>query len=589
MTAKAVIALKSVGENVDKPVKWLQSQKDVSPDLNWYLEVDSNRPVSCTIGYENPTAEGSNPYNQYSFEIGSDKVINQNAGKCLILSNEGYWYQINPTCYKTSFEISCNESFISTLLFQESGSSTYHVLGNPQGAPADGKTLEETNSFCILDSSEKCDYLGTLWGSAALKIAEENITDYLPYLITSANNNLQDLPKAFLYLLTNNLQYKSDLLNRQSLDGFWNIAGGVNKFYDTALALLPFQGQDLPQKNDAKTALFKENVQGTDGCWGNGNIVSTGFLLYSIWPRGINGGGNGGGDNTLCTDFSDYGFSCVNSTSQCSGTTHPEYVCGDSQICCEPSNGGGTNQTCEAAGYSCISSSQCDTSSRESSFDSTCPGFTICCSAQPLTITCNDKGGQICSSDEYCPGGSTIITDDLLSGQKCCLSPGTCEKKTNNDTNNLDCENNLGYCSSTSSCKSGYETTSNYTCPTPTDTCCVQSNNSNTSGGSYWWLWVLFILVILTTLGIIYREKLKEYIEKWRAKKGGKGGSNGPTNGPRGPPPRFPPRYSRETRLSPGPPRRMIPPQRPPSRFVPKKKSPKELDEVLKKLKEIGK
>lgn len=601
MTAKAVVALKSVGANVDKPVKWLQSQKDVSPDLNWYLEVDSNRPVSCTVGYEDPTAKGSNTYNQYPFKIGGDKLINQNAGNCLELSNGGYWYQINPACYKTSFEISCNESFISTLLFQEAGSSTYHVSGNPQGASEGGKTLEKTDSYCLLNSRKVCDYLGTLWGSAALKIAGENITDYLPYLITSRSlaENEKYLPNSFLYLLTNNLQYKSDLLYKQSMDGFWKIPGGVGKFYDTALALLPFQGQDLPQKNDAKTALFKENVQGADGCWDNGNLVSTEFLIYSIWPRGISngGGGNGGVNNSLCTTYSDYGFSCVNSTSQCSGTTHPEYECDSdgTQICCEPSNengGGGTQQTCETAGYNCISSSQCDTLSRESSFDSTCPPFTICCSAQPQTVTCSDEGGQICSSDEHCSGGNTLSTDDLQIGEKCCIEPGTCEKKVvETPSNKMDCENNLGYCNSDSSCGPGFEATTNYTCPTSTDICCIQSNNSSHHGGSYWWLWVLFALVILTTLGIIYREKLREYLERWKAKKGGKGsGHGGSTNGPRGPPPRFPPRYSRATRLSPGPPRRIIPQQRPSQqRFVPKKKSPKELDEVLKKLKEIGK
>jgi hypothetical protein len=95
-----------------------------------------------------------------------------------------------------------------------------------------------------------------------------------------------------------------------------------------------------------------------------------------------------------------------------------------------------------------------------------------------------------------------------------------------------------------------------------------------------WIIILLAVLIILAVLGIIFRAKLREFFMRFKSKfKGGKGKSSG------GKPPTTPPSMS----VYPGAvPRRIIPNQGPrtPVR-QPAKKT--EFDDILKKLKEIGK
>ena len=88
------------------------------------------------------------------------------------------------------------------------------------------------------------------------------------------------------------------------------------------------------------------------------------------------------------------------------------------------------------------------------------------------------------------------------------------------------------------------------------------------SGKSFWWLWVLGILIVLIALAIVFKDKLKDFYDKFTTKK------PAPKSG-------MPPRISE--------PQRRIIPQQPqyPRRPIPQRKS--ELDDVLKKLKEMGK
>jgi len=584
MTSKAILALDKVGVNVDKPVKWLQEQKEVTPDLDWYLEVDSDSALSCSAGYENPNSGSSSSYNEYPFSIGEDKLISQSAGSCLTLSNKGYWFKIDPSCYKNLFTISCNETFISTLVYQEKGSSTYHISENVHGSTG-GTTTEKIDSYCLpVANGGSCDYLGTLWGSTVLSILNKNSTGFLPYLITTSSKFPKTFPEVFLYILTGNLDYKTSILNKQ-INGnegkYWSVPTGKGKYYDTALALWPFQGINLQQKTDSKDWLFK--VQNNNGCWNNNNIVSNGFLLYSLWPNGESSGGGGGGES-LCTDFSSSGYECVNETTGCSaGTQKTSDLCGDGQICCAPIDNGLTE--CENQGGSCLFASQC---TGETNNLNCGEGSLVCCTSSTPQPTCSDKNGVVCSSSQTCSGGNELLTNDLNYGEVCCVGGGTCITPSNDQSAN--CEANSGYCSSTL-CDSGYEQSSSYTCPTSGDICCIQSSNPSPSSTSYWWLWVLFILIILVGLGIFYKQKIKDFINKMKARRSGKGSFGNSHNGPRGPPPRFPPSYERRPQMSP-PPRRIAPPPRrisPHQRYNQKQRSPKELDEVLKKLKEIGK
>jgi hypothetical protein len=117
-------------------------------------------------------------------------------------------------------------------------------------------------------------------------------------------------------------------------------------------------------------------------------------------------------------------------------------------------------------------------------------------------------------------------------------------------------------------------------CDDYSDVCCVVKT---TSAKSYLWIWILSlgILIILIGIGFLYRDKLKAY---WIATFK-KGKSQPPSRGgPFLPPsfPSFPPRGI--------PPRRMVPPSNIPMRRpMPVKKPAGEMEEVLRKLKEMGK
>ncbi len=686
MTSKVVLALDSVGANTTASQEWLLAQKGVSTDLDWFLEIDSEDAITCQITYEtNP--DSSLSLTDYVINIGSDKKIDKDAGSCLTRANNNYWFSISPGCYDREFQISCDAQnsgddgdFISTVLYREKNSPTFHVLDYVQSS-AGGITTESVTSYCFI-SAGKCDYLGSLWASFVLDTVGQSVSDFLPYLETLSSNNKNFFPEPFLYILTNNLEFKTELLNRIIFHKYWEISRG--KYYDSALALLPFQGDNsLTEKQNAKNWLF--GIQQPNGCWDNNNIVSNGFLLYSLWPRDnhplppefhscfdsdggqiwnvsgsvtVNNIVNGTdfctnrtlteyfckADNrsssidVLCTDgclegacltnnignitCAQAGFDCISAGTFCNGTIESSYVCSGADICCNPAppdddeitcselgdtcvpegtcsgtlNTEGTcssgqvccdttpsnnNETeCELAGYTCTFSSAC-TGSFVPGYDD-CPGIQKCCDIATEKITCSRLNGIICSDNQFCSGGNSISTDDLFHDQTCCLTPGTCETRTVGAT----CEDNLGICSS--SCAEGYSPDSAYTCSNPAYFCCMESDDNPSANGSYWWIWVLFALVIIVVVGILYRDKIKEFIQKSKARRSG-GGGIFPGRGP-GFPPRFPPSYDRNPRIGAPIQRKIIPQERPPERRpIPKPKSPKELDEVLKKLKEIGK
>ena len=106
-------------------------------------------------------------------------------------------------------------------------------------------------------------------------------------------------------------------------------------------------------------------------------------------------------------------------------------------------------------------------------------------------------------------------------------------------------------------------------------------SNSDSDEGGKAWVWILIILIILVILGIVFKDQLRELM--FRMKSGGK--KSPPKGGPRRP--GFP--FPRKPMRSPGsmPPRRPMPPRKPMPR--PANKGKRELDDVLGKLRDMGK
>lgn len=518
-TAQAILALKKVGANTDKAEKWLLNKNITFSGLTWYLQVESSNSTQCSVGYSNRT---------YYFFINEDKTLTLNdtdGGECLSNLN-GYWFTISSDlrCYGVEFKVSCDKSFLTTLLYQRKDSPTVYVSGKTSSASGSGSTKEMVTSLCFGEKNSGCDYEGTLWANFVLETigTEHNVTSFLPYLTSMAEENENYLPESFLYFLTGD--YGNDLLLKQQEDSWWSVSG--DKFYDTAVALLPFQNSEITAKSNAKGWL--EEVQDEDGCW-QGGIRNTAFLLYSLWQK-------------------------------------PNFL--------PEGNSDDDNLDCESSGFYCLSTSGCSSlnGSLLSGYTG-CFGAKVCCNKNQGLQTCADLGGKLCSSTETCSGGNKASSSDSNSAKFCCVR-GTCKEEKS------ECELIGGYCKS--SCAKGEKLVS-YDCDA--GTCCVTKESK-----SYLWLIILLIvLIILAVLGIIFRKQLKEFLLKLKTKFFKK----------KSPPPQQKLPTTPSSKLYPGAVQRTIVPTKsttpqPPAGSASSKLSTppskqNEFDDILKKLKDIGK
>ncbi len=226
-------------------------------------------------------------------------------------------------------------------------------------------------------------------------------------------------------------------------------------------------------------------------------------------------------------------------------------------------NGNGNEnppEDCEALGNFCISDIECSEAGGDSLSGFSCSGLSVCCT-KDLSQTCSELGGEVCDSSEDCDGFLEYGASDLSSDESCCV--GTCEEPT--IITQSACEQNYGTCRDTA-CESGEKEDLSNLCNDVSQYCCMQKSSK-----SLWWLWVLGILIVLIALAIVFRDKLGNFYSKLTTKK------PAPKSG-------MPPRTHEV------PQRRILPQQHNPQyprRPIPQRKS--ELDDVLKKLKEMGK
>jgi len=499
-TAQALLAMYRVGGDTEKAEAWLLSQNASANDLIWYLQVDSNEKANCKVSYNGQT---------YSFIVQDDKKLSSNAGICLTKSEGDYWFRVSPECYSKEFEVTCDKGFLTSLLFKKKTSSTIHVPQSSHSGSAESKTIEKITSLCFAQAGV-CNYEGSLWATMILKYLGNDVSSYLPYLVTFADENREFLPESFLFYLTGSQDYRSDLLKKQKYNQYWLEAS--DKFYDTAVALLPFDNENPLEKSNSLSWLLEKGVQDDAGCWKD-NIRNTAFLLYSAWPRQI--------------------------------------------LVSEP------DLNCEAESYYCMSSIQCTGVILEGY---ACAGLSKCCDAPREVSTCTENSGALCSSTQNCDGNIVDSSDDGLD-KTCCV--GSCV----NPPVETECEQNSGACRSFCG---DTEKAITYGCTSSSERCCVTDTKKESK--SYWWLWLLIILIVLLVLGIVFREKLYPFWLRisskfYRPSNQGSVSQRAPTN----------PLLQRLV------PRRILSPQNnAPSGPQPQKKVSPELDDVLKKLRDMG-
>lgn len=526
-TSQAALALSDSGSDAQEYIDWILSKNDTANGIEWLAQIETSGAASCTITDSNS--------NNYQVSVGEDKKITSTklSKGCLSVDSTGYWLEVNSKCSNQEFEISCDQDFFTNMLFRKASSQALYVLSDsPETASAGGTTLLNQQEALCFTKGNKCNYEGTLWGVSLLKKLGYDVSSYLPYLMAFQTDNEKYLPESFLYYLTGEPDFAVQLGLKQKANRYWDEA--YDRYYDSAVALL-----NMPDSAERDNAInWLGDVQGGDGCWASGSISKTGFLVYSLWPTAS----LGGGDETPVED-------CVDS------------------------------------GNYCISDIECSDALGDV-LEGDCPAFEVCCSVDKLAESCTDMGGEVCDSTQTCNGGyEDTSASDLLSDEICCVY-GSCQDSTPQQENT--CSQNLGSCR-VGSCLDNEEQDYTLDCDFSDEICCTTKEKT----GGHWWIWLLIILIILTILAIIFREKLRDFYMQYKSKGFGK-----PKSPPKGkmikrngiPPQRPIPRR---------PLRKILPPSRAPPRRGPptihkprppqKAKSTNEIDDVLKKLKEMGK
>lgn len=534
LTSQAILALDKVDVDTTDAQDWLWAQNKTPTDMIWYLQIDTSAASECTITY----AASTNTIN-----IGEDKKLDSNAGSCLTRASGDYWLQVNPSCYNEEYEITCGEStdslnFKTNLLFKNPNDNTIYVSPTTHSGDGGETTTEKIEISCF-QKGISCDYEGTLWATSVLEHlgTTQDLAPIKFYLTSLYTTYPQYFPESFLYSLTGLNEFENKLFQYQNQDGSWK--KGTNKYYDTALALLAVPSRSTHWEN---AILWLEDKQMDSGCWNSNSFVDTAFLVYSVWPRGIS-------------------LSSVDDTT--GEIISPE------------------GESCTEAGYFCMAGVNCDGSVLDA-YD--CTGFDKCCSKKQELETCSDLNGDICNSNEQCVGGTSKNTFELDYGQNCCVD-GACEEKT--VLEDFSCEPSGGICR-IGGCESGEEESFD-TCEF-NDSCCVIKTTEEEK--NYLWAWILVFLILigLVTLGIAKRNKLREYLFRLKSKF-----KKAPPTSPGRPRP-IPIRRpvtpaATQRRLMQG---RQSPvsrqPIRRPSRIArPSPRAPSEINDVLKKLKDMGK
>lgn len=570
-TSMAVMALsQKTSEDVDDSIAWIDSRNGTAQGLLWLLQLDVDQATTCNVLF----GEGSSGNAEVVFNEDKTVSSSSNLGACFSYygSSEGYgadyWLKISPACYDEEFLISCEAgNFASNLLAKKEVSgddpeNPLYVLDDTQDANApEGSLIEKIDSLCFRDSSGTCDYEGSLWAAMTLKKHGYDVEDYMPYLIILAEDNREFLPEAALYSLTGDSKYKGEVSSYQNSQGYFStIRSTLSNHYATAFAMMPFaSGEAMKQKAREWLLLTPNN----DGCW---SPQDTPFILYVFFSDFNPGSFSECDDDDDCESWEICtGGICVSDTDDCAS----DEDCGPGESCADGFCQEDSSSTCEGTGNFCVPYEDC-TGTIVSDFSWTCTSLTdVCCDTAAVQKTCPELGGEICAVGEECVGFS-MYEQETPQGT-CCVN-GQCS-----EVESYTCVLSGGSCRSLG-CNDDEDIDYSLTCDGAAD-CCMSAFDGDDEGGSLWWLWILIVLILIIILGIVFRDKLKEYWVKITSRK--KGGRKGPPSmrgPPRGPPSMpsrgMPPRLPRQ-----GPPQRPIPQAKRPSNDV---------DDVLKKLKEMG-
>jgi len=405
-SAQVALAYNRMGKDTAQIKNWLLAKRGLASELKWLLEIDITNKVSASCTIKDGTRENN-------IRILEDARIQGSTGACLAIDSGGYMLRINANCLDKEFEISCNQDFITSVLYQKSGGGTLFILPETHSAASLGTTKEKVKGDCF-KTEKTCDYEGSLWAALAMQKMGEDISGFAPYLLALADDNERYFPSTFLYILFGGEDQYNSIAQLQKQGKFWEIAGTRDgRYYDTSLAMLGLSDSGGVEIEATKEYLL--GIQTKDGCWNNNNIRDTAFLLYAGWPRTAAGFG-GARSLPPCEPT----FSCENAfeCTQAGGTIEYNYDCSYAGTsCCSVTL---QKLSCEQKqGLLCEAGMTCN-GRIESASDGQCCIDGACIETPSAgEDTCTPIGGTC--SIECASGESESSESCMLSGEKCCV------------------------------------------------------------------------------------------------------------------------------------------------------------------------
>src|SRR5690606_24877152 len=124
--------------------------------------------------------------------------------------------------------------------------ATTHLLEGTLNPTANDPVVLTVQAKCFpatatTSSSATCDYESTAWATLALKEigtpvqSQADVKDFLPYIVSAADNNIKHFPDAFIYSITNYPDYAALLAERITESSSVHIPGSTNSVdYNTA-------------------------------------------------------------------------------------------------------------------------------------------------------------------------------------------------------------------------------------------------------------------------------------------------------------------------------------------------------------------
>ncbi len=383
MTSMAVLALNTVGEDVEDEVLWLVDQQQ--PNFgggNWLIQFNppNNQGYTCNIFY--------GP-NQFSVSMIG---LNMTLEGCSLF--EGSWIGFE-SCIKgedagihESLEIQCQGGDVPASLLYYLGGSFFIIDEDD----LDGEL--EIENGCFFGPVGDCGCYYSQFGSWALEEASDDGSYSIPYLRTSCSEDI--LGNSFLYLLTGGNSYRDWLLSEegQSTDGSF----GPNNVELTALAVIALGSGSYGSVSEAIDWLEFTQDRFT-GSWDQ-DVGLTGMVLYAL---------NRGGGTHIPTYGDDCGNGVIDDYEDCelNSDCNGSLICSNSCQCITESSLCTSDDDCEQDFTCNLYTGECEYGGAECNNNLDCaPGY-FCntingqCEAEEVIPSQEDE----CSTDIDCPTG----------------------------------------------------------------------------------------------------------------------------------------------------------------------------------------